>query len=376
MERRIEASRAREATLQEEAKKLEAEVGKLRDEQIQAARAAQEHEALLSRLEQRLDELRAEAESRSASLHRRELQMHGTIAALQRLARNPPETLLIATAEPIDAVRGAMLLKAAIPAIQLRARSLRQEIDGLERVRAEIGGEMERFTQANAGLARERKRLETLLAAKSAMQSKTVAQYGQAAKQVAALTEKAATLRELFERLEEAAPPPPPVRPSMAPPGRPDPAPAPAHPPALRTEPPPQGVRSFPADGAVTMPVQGRLMERYGQATAFGGTSKGLSFATREAAQVVAPYDGRIMFAGPFRGYGQILIIEHRGGYHTLLAGLQRVDGQVGQWVLAGEPVGVMGSEGTPTLYVELRRSGQPINPLPWFAADTNKVRG
>ncbi|MGE4220708.1 MAG: murein hydrolase activator EnvC, partial [Alphaproteobacteria bacterium] len=297
--------------------------------------------------------------------------------ALQRLARNPPETLLVATAEPIDAVRGAMLLKAAIPAIQIRARSLRQEIDGLERVRAEIGGEMERFTQANAGLARERKRLDTLLAAKAAMQNKTDAQRDQTAKQVAALTQKAATLRELFERLEEAAPAPPPSRPDIAPPSRPSNGPAPTNPPAtLPSGPPPQGVRSFPADGTVTMPVQGRMTERYGQATGFGGTSKGLSFSTRESAQVVAPYDGRVMFAGPFRGYGQILIIEHRGGYHTLLAGLQRVDGQVGQWVLAGEPVGVMGSEGTPTLYVELRRNGQPINPLPWFAADTNKVRG
>lgn len=376
VERKLEQNRAREAALEQEAKTLQDDVGKLRDELIRAARAAQEHEALLSRLDQRLDELRAEAEDRTAALHRREGQMHGTIAALQRLARNPPQTLLVANGEPIMAVRGAMLLKAAIPAIQTRARTLRQEIDGLERVRAEIGGEMDRFAQANAGLARERKRLETLLAAKSAMQSKTDAQRTQTAKQVAALTQKAATLRELFERLEQAAPAPPPVRPEVAPPARPGAGQPTERPARAAPEPPPQGVRSFPAEGVVTLPVQGRMIERYGQATSFGATAKGLSFATRSAAQVVAPYDGHVMFAGPFRGYGQILIIEHRGGYHTLLAGLQRVDGQVGQWVLAGEPVGVMGSEGTPTLYVELRRNGQPINPLPWFASDTNKVRG
>jgi len=83
------------------------------------------------------------------------------------------------------------------------------------------------------------------------------------------------------------------------------------------------------------------------------------------------------MFAGPFRGYGQILIIEHGAAYHTLLAGLRRLDVKLGQWLLAGEPVGVMGtSESGPRLYVELRQAGRPINPLPWFAAVNDKVRG
>ena len=94
---------------------------------------------------------------------------------------------------------------------------------------------------------------------------------------------------------------------------------------------------------------------------------------------MIAPFDGVVAFAGAFRGYGQLLIIEHSEGYHTLLAGLGRVDGEVGQRVLAGEPVGVMATsetDGAPSssLYVELRRDGQPINPLPWLADRTGKV--
>ena len=83
----------------------------------------------------------------------------------------------------------------------------------------------------------------------------------------------------------------------------------------------------------------------------------------------MAPYDGQVVFAGQFRGYGQILIIEHNEGYHTLLAGLSRIDCVVGQWLMAGEPVGRMGRpvDGNPELYLELRRNGQPINPLPWL---------
>jgi len=76
-----------------------------------------------------------------------------------------------------------------------------------------------------------------------------------------------------------------------------------------------------------------------------------------------------VMFRGPFRGYGEILIIEHGGGYHTLLAGLARTDVALGQWLLAGEPVGIMGpaSNGSPELYFELRHDGQPIDPSPWL---------
>jgi septal ring factor EnvC (AmiA/AmiB activator) len=107
-----------------------------------------------------------------------------------------------------------------------------------------------------------------------------------------------------------------------------------------------------------------------------GISSKGITIETRSGAQVVAPFDGRIEFAGPFRGYGQILIIEHADGYHSLLAGLGRIDGTVGQSLVAGEPVGAMGSSDRPSLYLELRRHGQPINPLPWLATRDEKVSG
>ena len=100
--------------------------------------------------------------------------------------------------------------------------------------------------------------------------------------------------------------------------------------------------------------------------------------AARPGAQVVAPYDGKVVYAGNFRSYGQILIIQHGGRYHTLLAGLDRVDAVVGQWLLAGEPVGIMGAPhgGDPELYLELRHAGKPINPLPWLATSGPKVRG
>lgn len=131
------------------------------------------------------------------------------------------------------------------------------------------------------------------------------------------------------------------------------------------------------AQGRMPFPARGKVVARYGQANDLGVVNKGITIATRQGAQVVAPYDGQVAFAGPFRGYGLLLIIEHSEGYHTLLAGMTRIDATVGQRLLAGEPVGTMGQdEAKPGLYVELRRNGQPVNPLPWLTAQKRKVSG
>ena len=124
--------------------------------------------------------------------------------------------------------------------------------------------------------------------------------------------------------------------------------------------------------------VSGSVVGAFGKAVRPGVKRKGLTIETRAGAQVVAPYDGKIVFAGLFRGYGQLLIIEHGEGYHSLLSGMTRIDGEIGQWLLSGEPVGVMDtlSGDAPRLYLELRRKGQPINPSPWLATRKGKVNG
>lgn len=132
------------------------------------------------------------------------------------------------------------------------------------------------------------------------------------------------------------------------------------------------------ARGAFAMPARGKLISRFNEATVPGLSTKGIIIETRALAQIVAPFDGRVAFAGPFREYGLLLIIDHGEGYHTLLAGMGRIDARLDQHVLAGEPVGVMGplNGEKPKLYVELRKKGHPINPLPWLAAESSKVSG
>jgi septal ring factor EnvC (AmiA/AmiB activator) len=128
--------------------------------------------------------------------------------------------------------------------------------------------------------------------------------------------------------------------------------------------------------GRLRLPARGTRVGSYGESTGFGPRAQGITLRTRAGAQVVAPHDGRVVFAGPFRDYGLILIISHGEGYHSLLAGLSKLQAVVGQAVLTGEPVGVMGGDGKRSLYVELRRKGTAINPNPWWSSSRERASG
>jgi septal ring factor EnvC (AmiA/AmiB activator) len=152
------------------------------------------------------------------------------------------------------------------------------------------------------------------------------------------------------------------------------------------------------ARGRLPLPVNGPRIKEFGVPDSLGGTEKGISIATRAAAQVTAPCDAWVVYGGPFRNYGQVLILNAGGGYHVVLAGMDRISVNVGQFVLTGEPIAVMiggapgngsqaaatqvtanfaSSSDKPVLYVEFRKDGSPIDPSPWWAASKGeKVRG
>jgi septal ring factor EnvC (AmiA/AmiB activator) len=139
------------------------------------------------------------------------------------------------------------------------------------------------------------------------------------------------------------------------------------------------------ARGEVPRPVSGRLARAFNQPDGNGGTTRGVSFTTRPKAVVSSPADGWVQFAGPFRSYGQLLIINAGDGYYLLLAGMEQISVEVGQFVLAGEPVGSMGeksagptgSDGDPALYVEFKKDGGSIDPEPWWAkSPSDKILG
>ncbi|WP_325703620.1 murein hydrolase activator EnvC family protein [Pseudorhodoplanes sp.] len=148
------------------------------------------------------------------------------------------------------------------------------------------------------------------------------------------------------------------------------------------------------ARGTLPMPVNGIKIRDFGAADGIGGSERGISVATRPGAQVTSPCDGWVVYAGPFRSFGQLLILNAGGGYHVVLAGMDRISVEIGQFVLTGEPVAAMGSGATqvatasskgtgqvgtsqPVLYVEFRKDGTPVDSGPWWAKkESEKVRG
>ena len=364
VERERDESRNRAATLQSEADAASAEAARLRLESVAAAKKAQDLESSLSSMEADLARLDAEEKAKTNALNAERDRLAGLLAAMERIARHPPAALIAEPDGPADAVRGAILLRASVPAVEDRARSLRGELTELASLRAEIYNRRAEAADAGRALEGELRRIASLAEEKTKFESHARAESRDEAKRAAQLAAKADDLRELLARIEagrKAAPPPKP-KPQVAR-AAPGPAPGPA-----------------PAREAATafLPARGEVVRGFGDDDEAGGKAKGLTIRTRQGAQVVSPADGEVVFAGPFRGYGQLLIIATGEDYHALLGGLDHIDAEVGQSVLAGEPVGTMrGSpKGAPDLYFELRRKGQPINPLPWLAAGNNKVNG
>lgn len=394
VERAIAADRERLADATRRADALAREVTEIRAEQIQAARAAQAHGQEVLQIDERLETLRDDEGRMTAALERRRQELAEVVTALLRRARVPPEALLALPLSPRETVQGAILLNAARPEIERQADSLAADLSRLAETRTRMREQRAQRETALAALEAEEDRLDRLLKRKAVVLQRTEGEAERLARRMQELTTAARDLKDLIDRLEaerraredeqvrllssfQPIPKPPPPGPMPAPP---PPQPSVATPPAVVALPPPAELaRPFgEARGLVATPVAGRLSLRFGEPDEQSQPAKGLVYEARAGAAVVAPYDGRILFAGPFRGYGLILIIEHGEGYHSLLSGLGRIDGGVGQWVLAGEPVGAMSpaTEGNPRLYLELRRQGHPINPQPWLAAGTGKVSG
>jgi len=384
IEQQLQSDRTRAAALEQDKTRKITEINSLRREAIAAARKAQRHETQLIELEARLSELNDREGAIREELSQRRYAMSGTLAALERLSRNPPQTLLAFPDAPTQMVRSGMLLRVALPRIRDDADRLAAVLDELAGVRAETRVQLASVEAETAELEAEQKRLSGILARKSTLLKQTEAERSEVNRRVAELASKAKSIRELLAQIEAerkqreaeeqkrreelAAQQAAALR--QREPERPDLAPELAK---------PAGIRPFPAHGPITDPTSAAIVLYYGQRNSLGQVERGITYATRPGAQIVAPHDGLIAFAGPFEGYGQILIIEHDGGYHTLLAGLERLDTSVGQWVLAGEPVGAMGESSLDgnRLYLELRRNGQPINPQRWIAnAKQNRTSG
>jgi septal ring factor EnvC (AmiA/AmiB activator) len=372
-----------EAALQREIERIGADRRKLNQALIDTAARLRGAEAQVTATEDRLKPLDANEAELRKSLDAHRAVIGEVLAALQRIGRRPPPALIASPEDALQAVRTAMVLGAVLPKMRNDVEALANNLAALVAVRKKIAAERDRLKAQIASLAGARTRMAALIGARQKQQAERESALAAERRRASELAQKADNLKDLIAKLEQGlAPATRAAREAVRRDSRT--AFAALHDPG-RLAP---AVAFVSLHGKVPLPVNGIKIKGYGAPDGIGGVEKGVSIATRAGAEVTAPADGWVVYAGPFRSYGQLLILNAGGGYHILLAGMERISVDLGQFVLTGEPVAAMGNgshiaailatgSSQPVLYVEFRKDGTPVDPGPWWASgEGEKVRG
>ena len=388
----LRASEEQRRAIEVEIESVRADRARLSAALIETTAKVQDAERAAAAAGDKLASLNATADELSRSLERRRGVIADVLAALQRMGSNPPPAILVKPGDMSEAVRAATVMGAVIPELKSEIESVRTDLDALARTRDSIAKERDELTQKSQALAVDKMRLGALIDARQQSLASAQDALGSQRRRAADLARQATSLKDFIARLdsENAA-----RRAAAAAEHATEAAAAAeieararaargADPARLKPE-----IAFADAKGEVQLPAAGAILKTFGSPDGLGGTERGVSLATPAGATVSAPADGAVLFAGPYRSYGQLLIMDAGGGYYVLLAGMDRINVGSGEFVLAGEPIGVMGDGSVrmataaavgaarPVLYIELRKDGTAIDPGPWWAkADIEKARG
>ena len=391
VEEALAASASAKAQLEAEIASIGGDRAKLNAALLDAARQSQATEDRMTRLEERLRSLTESEAAIRRSLEARRGVIAEILAALQRMGRRPPPAVLVQPEDVLVVIRTSMMLGAVVPELRGEAETLAADLGEMVRLRGVIARDRQALQTDLAGWAKERQRLNVLMTARRTRLAEVESGIATERARTAELALQARSLKELLERMEsdvasarraaeearnaetrEARA----TQERFAAAGTRDPA---------RLAP---KIRFADARGDLPRPVSGNLVHSFNQPDGTGSPARGITFATRPKAVVSSPADGWVSFAGQFRSYGRLLIINAGDGYYLVLAGMDQISVEVGQFVLAGEPVAVMGEGGPdpvppgggrndPVLYVEFKKDGGSIDPEPWWAkSPSEKVRG
>jgi septal ring factor EnvC (AmiA/AmiB activator) len=348
--------------------RAEALEGKAAGAVAAADRTAQEAAAMAARIQESEAEIAANEakirliEQQRASLRvelaRRQRPLVELTASLQRLARRPAVLSLLRPGSLQEAVYLRAVLETMLPQVARRTAGLRAAIEQGKALQVEAEQASTALRASQGELGRRRQTLAALEARQRLESRNASSSADREAERALALAEQARDLSGLVGQLDQAGR----LRGQLA--ALPGPVLRPAQPQsAVVAAIPEPAVAASNAPAQYLLPVSGRLVAGFGAAAPGQVQSRGISIAARGSAQVVAPGAGRVVFAGPYQGYGTIVIIEHGGGWTSLVTGLTLLDTRVGRDVVAGSPLGQAGP-GRPVLSLELRKDGNPVNPL------------
>lgn len=382
-ERELEQRRRQQHELEERARQLEEERRWLSGQLVGLADQARRREEELADVAARLTRLGDDERRQTAALDAGRARLAALLAALQRLARMPPEAALLQPAAPADALRAALVLRDMAPALRAEAESASAALTRLTALRKQLEDGRRDAQAARQDIAAREQQIVQLAARRETLARQTDAERQGTEQRLARLAAQAGDLRQLLERIEQERRTAEKKFPEKKESERKSPEAQTA--PELQAESRPESRVAALGDGGLRRPAIGRLTARFGQTDQLGAASRGLTIAARPGSVVVAPYSGSIMYAGPFRSFGLILIVDHGNGYHSLLAGLGRIDVGVGRQVAAGEPLGTApepddaagdGGDGGRDIYFELRAHGRPVDPERGFADKQGKGHG
>jgi len=392
IEQRLAGNADARANLEKEIAAIRADRAALNKALLDATAKTQAGEERLGALEKRLALLQSSETAIRRSLEGRRGLIAEVLAALQRIGRRPPPAVLVRPEDILEAVRASMLLGAVVPDLRQEIEILATDLGELVRLRDNIAAEKLKIGTEMEQLVGERQRLASLIEARRERETSAAKDVESQAALGKELAGQARSMRDFVEKIEKEI--------SVANRA------AEAARQAIEQETREQRERMTAlafkdparlapkiafadARGLLSLPVAGSRLRGFGDPDGAGGTIRGISLETRPNALVSAPSDGWVVYAGPFRSFGQLLILNAGGGYYILLAGMQRIDVALNQFVLAGEPVATMGETseaaattvgvgtGQPVLYIEFRKDGVSIDPTPWWTkSQGEKVRG
>ncbi len=335
---------------QEDAKALQGklsstqhEVQDLRQQSTDLAADLQENERKVDAEEKRANILNDRLAAKEKDFAARKQEYADTISSLLRLQRIPPTAIIADPQHMTQVLQTAQVMQQVNGALAARAAQLRGELEELRKLRDEASASKEKLAKTSAELNEQHKRLDRDLAKRQEAQKQLSSDLASAQARVAQLSEESASLQELIGKLEA-------NRTAMAQRGAPE-----RH--IVSTK-----------QGRWKLPVSGKVLHSYGERKSENESYRGIVLASRPGGTVVSPAAGEVVFTGPFRDYGRMVLVKHGNGMISLLAGMGRIAVSLNQQVGAGEPLGSMGEEPTPSLYYELREDSKPIDPADWFA--------
>ena len=364
IEERIDSRVQDSKELEKKDKVLSTDIRKIQEALVRSAKLVQDGEIELNLIEGKISKESEALQERRQSIVSSRKTISQIFAALERIAIESPSRLIFYHDRPINKIHGMIVMRSYLRTLRERVSSLNSDFEKVTVMLGNMSVQKDQLIRNLKSFDSRREELKSLLEEKSVLSQKLNIERGKVTQKTTELQDDAESLERLIQSLQNK----PTIKKSLDKQSN--------FKIAMKTVTPMDllaysGFSFKKAKGKVILPAYGKISLRH---NLLGDSKKmqGINITTRENAQVVSPYDGEIMFAGEFRGYGKMLIISHGDEYHTLLTGISEISCKTGEKVIVGEPVGIMGkkaSEGI-NLYMEVRYTGEPINFLPWLAKE------